>query len=153
MLKLKEIATPFALLLPILFQVTLSLQYSIKTFISDENMIKTESYNSSEVKLQNLTIKTQFITLKKNLGLSGIIEKVSLLGKKLDGQNLLYTSYVGREVKIISEVYSASGEDFYSFHATSCSMVSFHLVNYGFSYDLKSKFEVRFPTEFINISS
>ena len=124
LVRLNEIATSFALLLPVLFHFTLSLQYSIKTFISDENIIETESYNSSEVKLQNLTIKTQFITLKKNLGLSGIIEKVSLLGKKLDAQNLLYTSYVGREAKIIGEVYSASGEDFYSFHATSCSMVN-----------------------------
>ena len=122
---LNEIATPFALLLPILFHFTLSLQYNIKTFISDENVIETESYNSTEVKLPNLTIKTQFITLKKNLGLSGIIEKVSLPREKLDGQNLLYTSYVGRETKIISEVYSANGEDFYSFHATSYSMVSF----------------------------
>ena len=124
-IRLNEIATPFALLLPIMFHFTLSLRYNIKSFISDENMIETESYNSSEVKLQNLTIKTQFITLKKNLGLSGIIEKVSFPGKKLDGQSLLYTSYVGRETKIISEIYSANGEDFHSFHATSCSMVSF----------------------------
>ena len=123
--RFNEIATPFALLLLILFHFTLALQYNIKTFISDENMIETESYNSSEVKLKNLTIKTQFITLKKTLGLAGIIEKVSLPRKKLDGQSLLYTSYVGRETKIISEIYSANGEEFYySFHATSCSMVS-----------------------------
>lgn len=125
MLKLvgfKGIATPFALLLAVLFHFALSLQYNINTFISEENMIgKKETFNSSEVKLHNLTIKTQFITLKKDLGLSGIIQKVDSLGKKVNGQ--IYTSYVGRGAEIINEIYSIRGEDLYSFHASSCSMV------------------------------